>query len=123
MLEHFEISELLNETEALLSWGAGKVHYLPKQIKLFTDGAMYSQNMVLRDGYLDGHQGVWLMEAQVFDEVFKLYAAQKIGNGTKLVFLQHGHQGHHELCGTYYEKRLCDNYLSWGNKTNDKKTT
>ena len=56
------------------------------------------------------------------DEVFKLYAAQKIGNGTKLVFLQHGHQGHHELCGTYYEKRLCDNYLSWGNKTNDKKT-
>jgi predicted amidohydrolase YtcJ len=73
MLEHFEISELLNETEALLSWGSGKVQYLPKQIKLFTDGAMYSQNMVLRDGYLDGHQGVWLMEAQVFDEVFKLY--------------------------------------------------
>jgi|TARA_B100001063_G_scaffold118481_1_gene110687 predicted amidohydrolase YtcJ len=73
MLEHFEISELLNETEALLSWGAGKVHYLPKQIKLFTDGAMYSQNMVLRDGYLDGHQGVWLMEAEVFDKVFKLY--------------------------------------------------
>ena len=73
MIEHFEISELLNETEALLSWGAGKVHYLPKQIKLFTDGAMYSQNMVLRDGYLDGHQGVWLMEAEVFDKVFKLY--------------------------------------------------
>ena len=73
MLEHFDISELLNETEALLSWGAGKVHYLPKQIKLFTDGAMYSQNMVLRDGYLDGHQGVWLMEAEVFDKVFKLY--------------------------------------------------
>ena len=73
MLEHFEISELLNETEALLSWGAGKVHYIPKQIKLFTDGAMYSQNMVLRDGYLDGHQGVWLMEAEVFDKVFKLY--------------------------------------------------
>jgi len=73
MLEHFEISDLLKETEALLKWGNGKVQYLPKQIKLFTDGAMYSQNMVLREGYLDGHQGVWLMEAAVFDEVFKLY--------------------------------------------------
>jgi len=73
MLEHFEISDLLKETEALLKWGNGKVQYLPKQIKLFTDGAMYSQNMVLREGYLDGHQGVWLMEAEVFDEVFELY--------------------------------------------------
>ena len=73
MLEHFEISDLLKETEALLKWGNGKVQYLPKQIKLFTDGAMYSQNMVLREGYLDGHQGVWLMEAAVFDEVFELY--------------------------------------------------
>jgi len=73
MLEHFEISDLLKETEALLKWGNGKVQYLPKQIKLFTDGAMYSQNMVLREGYLDGHQGVWLMEAKVFDEVFELY--------------------------------------------------
>ena len=73
MLEHFEISELIDETEALLEWGSGRVEYIPKQIKLFTDGAMYSQNMVLREGYLDGHQGVWLMEEQIFDEVFKLY--------------------------------------------------
>ena len=34
---------------------------------------MYSQNMVLRDGYLDGHQGVWLMEGDVFKETFRLY--------------------------------------------------
>ena len=73
MLEHFNNSELLEETEALLNWGEGKVQYLPKHIKLFSDGAMYSQNMVLRDGYLDGHQGVWLMEDSIFKKTFKLY--------------------------------------------------
>ena len=73
MLEHHENSELLEKTEALLEWGQGRVQYLPNQIKLFTDGAMYSQNMVLRDGYLDGHQGVWLMEKEVFEDAFKLY--------------------------------------------------
>ena len=73
MLEHFNNSELLEETEALLHWGEGKVQYLPKHIKLFSDGAMYSQNMVLRDGYLDGHQGVWLMEEDIFKETFRIY--------------------------------------------------
>ena len=73
MLEHFNNSELLEETEALLNWGEGKVQYLPKHIKLFSDGAMYSQNMVLRDGYLDGHQGVWLMEEDIFKETFRIY--------------------------------------------------
>jgi predicted amidohydrolase YtcJ len=73
MLEKEEIVNLLEETEAHLSWGTGRVEYLPKHIKLFADGAMYSQNMVLRDGYLDGHQGVWLMEDSIFKKTFKLY--------------------------------------------------
>tara|TARA_B100001059_G_scaffold7301_2_gene6060 strand:- start:2801 stop:4510 length:1710 start_codon:yes stop_codon:yes gene_type:complete len=73
MLEKVEIVNLLEETEALLSWGTGRVEYIPKHIKLFADGAMYSQNMVLRDGYLDGHQGVWLMEDSIFKKTFKLY--------------------------------------------------
>ncbi len=73
MLEHTDISNLLKTTEDHLSWGEGKVGFLPKHIKLFTDGAMYSQNMVLRDGYLDGHQGAWLMENDIFREAFKLY--------------------------------------------------
>ena len=73
MLEKVEIVNLLEETEAHLSWGAGRVEYIPNHIKLFADGAMYSQNMVLRDGYLDGHQGVWLMEDSIFKKTFKLY--------------------------------------------------
>jgi predicted amidohydrolase YtcJ len=34
---------------------------------------MYSQNMVLRDGYIDGHKGTWLMEKKIFEDVFKIY--------------------------------------------------
>ena len=56
-----------------------------------------------------------------FDEIFKIYAALKIEKKTKLVFLQHGHQGHHQMCGSYFEKKICDNYISWGNKSNEKK--
>ena len=73
MLEHTDISNLLEETKKHLSWGQGKVEFLPNHIKLFTDGAMYSQNMVLRDGYLDGHQGAWLMENDIFKDVFRLF--------------------------------------------------
>ena len=73
MLEHVKQDDLLKETNALLSWGEGRVEFIPNHIKLFSDGAMYSQNMVLRDGYLDGHQGVWLMEDNVFKKTFRLY--------------------------------------------------
>ena len=55
------------------------------------------------------------------DEVFNVYTAKKINAGTKLVIFQHGHQGHHDLCGTYYEKRVCDKYITWGNRSKEKK--
>ena len=73
MLEHTDILNLLEETKKQLFWGQGKVEFLPNHIKLFTDGAMYSQNMVLRDGYLDGHQGAWLMENDIFKDAFRLF--------------------------------------------------
>ena len=73
MLEHTDILNLLEETKKQLSWGQGKVEFLPNHIKLFTDGAMYSQNMVLRDGYLDGHQGAWLMENDIFKDAFRVF--------------------------------------------------
>jgi hypothetical protein len=71
--EQYEESELIEQAEALLEWGEGKVEYLPNRIKLFSDGAMYSQNMVLKDGYLDGHHGAWLMQEDLYRSVFKLF--------------------------------------------------
>lgn len=55
------------------------------------------------------------------DDVFKIYAAQNIKKNAKIVVLQHGHQGHHKFCGTFYEKRICDKYITWGNSSKDKK--
>ena len=51
------------------------------------------------------------------DEAFKIYTANKIVNGAKFIILQHGHQGHHNYCGTFYEKRVCDKYITWGNNS------
>ena len=34
---------------------------------------MYSQNMVLSEGYLDGHQGAWLMQEGLYRSAFRLF--------------------------------------------------
>lgn len=68
------MSELLTRTEEIVqNWGKGRVDYLPKQIKLFSDGAMFSQAMQMRQGYLDGHDGAWLMDKEKFEISFRLY--------------------------------------------------
>jgi predicted amidohydrolase YtcJ len=43
-----------------------------KQIKLFADGAIYSLAMQVREPYLDGHEGAWLMDPDVFAKAFRL---------------------------------------------------
>ena len=51
----------------------GKVRLLPKQVKLFADGAIISQLMQMRDPYLDDtghpdlcHHGEWMMQPDIF---------------------------------------------------------
>jgi predicted amidohydrolase YtcJ len=64
---------LITDTEQVLSWGNGRTAYLPKQVKLLTDGAIYSQLMMMKDGYTDGHHGAWIMDPPVFDYAFQSY--------------------------------------------------
>lgn len=64
---------IIGETEALLTWGKGKTAFLPKQVKLFADGAIYSQLMQMSEGYTDGHSGEWIMEPELFDRAFDAY--------------------------------------------------
>ena len=71
--EQFQIHEVLGAAKDQTRWGAGKLNYLSKHIKLFADGAMYSQNMVMRDGYLDNHQGSWLMNLETFENLFRIF--------------------------------------------------
>ncbi|MCX5956947.1 MAG: amidohydrolase family protein [Cyanobacteria bacterium] len=61
------------ETEKLLGWGRGMTAYLPKQVKLFADGAVYSQAMQVSQGYTDGHKGEWMMDPEFFARSFRIY--------------------------------------------------
>ena len=58
----------------------GKVKLLPKQVKLFADGAIISQLMQMRDPYLDDagnpdlcHHGEWMMQPDVFRAFARVY--------------------------------------------------
>lgn len=67
-------AESLSEGEKIMNaHPVGKVSFFPKQIKLFVDGAIISQLMQMKDGYTDGHQGVWMMTPEHLEERTKLY--------------------------------------------------
>lgn len=58
----------------------GKVRLLPRQVKLFADGAIISQLMQMRDPYLDDdgrpdlcHHGEWLMAPDTFRAFARVY--------------------------------------------------
>ncbi len=73
MAREYLDGDLIGETEKIMAWGEGMSRFLPKQVKLFADGAMYSQLMQMKDGYLDGHHGEWLIEPDIFAEAFARY--------------------------------------------------
>lgn len=68
-----DAANLLAETRKVEGWGKGRTWYLPDQVKLFTDGAIYSQLMQMKDGYTDGHHGAWIVEPPAFDFMFQTY--------------------------------------------------
>jgi len=70
-----------------------RVQWLPKQIKFFADGAVYSQHMQLKDGYLDGHKGEWIQSPEDFAK--SSWAFWK--EGYQIVVHQNGDLGM-ELC-------------------------
>lgn len=64
---------LIADTEQVLNWGVGRTSFLPNQVKLLSDGAIYSQLMMMKDGYTDGHHGAWIMDPPIFDYAFQAY--------------------------------------------------
>ena len=67
-------AESLAEAEKKVALGPdGKVSMFPRQIKLLADGAIVSQLMQMKDGYLDGHHGEWMMTPETLEERGKLY--------------------------------------------------
>lgn len=70
--EHLD-GDMIGETEKLLDWGEGMSRFIPKQVKLFADGAIFSQLMQMKDGYLDGHHGEWIIEPDKLAKAFSIY--------------------------------------------------
>ncbi len=67
-------AESLAETEKLVATASqGKVSMFSKHIKLFADGAIISQAMQMKDGYLDGHKGEWIMPPEMLEKWGKAY--------------------------------------------------
>ena len=65
--------QVIGETEKLYQTAKGSSEFIPQQVKLFADGAMFSQLMQMSEGYLDGHHGEWLMDPEVFAKAFRIY--------------------------------------------------
>ena len=55
------------------AYNTENVHFLPGQVKLFSDGAIYSQLMQMKDGYTDGHKGEWMTPPELFEEQLMMY--------------------------------------------------
>jgi len=79
-----EFMETLNET-----YSTDNIHFLPKQVKLFSDGAIYSQLMQMKEGYTDGHHGEWMTPLDLFQEQISMYW----DNGYKIHVHANGDKG------------------------------
>lgn len=69
----FPDDQVVAESEKFLAWGQGMTAYLPRQAKLFADGAIFSQAMQMNGGYTDGHKGEWMMDPEFFARTFRVY--------------------------------------------------
>ena len=81
--------EALTFIKTLPNYSADNIKFLPNQVKLFADGAIYSQLMQMKDGYTDGHQGEWMTPLNVLQQQMSLYWTQ----GYKLHIHANGDKG------------------------------
>jgi predicted amidohydrolase YtcJ len=58
--ERGTLDKLVAATQSFMAWGRGKVRWLPQQVKLFADGAVFSLLMQMKEPYLDQHHGEWI---------------------------------------------------------------
>ncbi|MCL9774007.1 amidohydrolase [Vibrio methylphosphonaticus] len=68
-----EKGKLMAEAQTEIMAGEAQIQWLPKFVKLFSDGAMYSQLMMMKDGYIDGHEGEWLQTPEQLEDSMRPY--------------------------------------------------
>lgn len=65
--------QVIDEASKLNTWYSGFTSLAANQVKLFADGAIYSQLMQVRDPYLDNHHGEWMTDLAVFERAFRIF--------------------------------------------------
>ena len=55
------------------NYNTQNIYMLPKQVKLFADGAIYSLAMQMKDGYSDGFEGQWMTPPAVLEQQMNFY--------------------------------------------------
>ncbi|WP_310380104.1 amidohydrolase [Flavobacterium sp.] len=63
----------LEFTKTMGKFNTDNIHFLPNQIKLFADGAIYSQAMQMEGNYNDGHKGEWMTPLNLLKTQMSLY--------------------------------------------------
>ena len=63
---------ILNYCDSLIKTGTPKMGYV-KAIKLYVDGAIFSQLMMMSKDYEDHHHGAWMMQPKEQDDVFSTF--------------------------------------------------
>lgn len=66
-------AQVVDEARKLESWYYGRTSLGRNQVKLFADGAIYSQLMQVREPYLDNHHGEWMTDLDVFERAFRIF--------------------------------------------------
>ncbi len=59
--------------EAPEKYDTDNIKMLPKQVKLFADGAIYSLAMQMKEGYTDGFKGQWMTPIEIFKKQMHYY--------------------------------------------------
>ena len=54
-------------------YDTSNIFMLPKQVKLYADGAIYSLAMQMKDGYSEGFKGQWMTPPTLFEEQMNFY--------------------------------------------------
>ncbi len=68
-----EALAFIETLDTVKEYNTNNIKFLPKQVKLFSDGAIYSQLMQMKDGYTDGHEGEWMTPLDLFQEQISMY--------------------------------------------------
>lgn len=70
---HTDDAQAIRETEALEDWYGGMTSMAKGHVKLFSDGAIYSLAIQLREPALGDYHGEWMMDQDAFERSFRVY--------------------------------------------------